>query len=134
VAAQVAEVDKKKASFGDIAPKVEKFTKEKAKIDKQLEVIRELSRNRLRGVKALDSLQSLIPSQVWFDDIAIDGDHVIASGFSNTDEGITTLYSALNNSPVFSQFTPRDQVETVVNEIRVKRFQVEFRIGRQEKE
>ena len=38
----------KKAVYGDAAPKVEKFTKQKEKIDAQIEVIRNLTKNRLR--------------------------------------------------------------------------------------
>jgi Tfp pilus assembly protein PilN len=128
---QITDINKKKAAFGDSGPKVEKFTKEKKKIDEQVEVIRSIARNRLREVKTLDSLQTLTPSQVWFEDIAIDGNLVKASGYSNTPDGVETLYAALNNSPLFSRFEPKGQTQEVQNGMQVVKFKIEFRIGRE---
>ena len=129
---QVTELDAEKQKYGDAAPKVEKFTKEKKRIDQHLDGIRELAKNRLREVKALDMLQTITPNQVWFDKILIDGSHVKATGYSNTDEGIETLYAQLSHSAMFSSFEPKSQSQETVNGQKVMRFDVEFRIGRSE--
>jgi Tfp pilus assembly protein PilN len=129
---QVSDVEQKRAAFGDTGPKVEKFTQEKAKIDQQIEVIRGIARNRLREVKAFDSLQTLTPSQVWFDKIEIDDHNLVkATGFSNTPDGVETLYVSLDHSPQFSKFEPKGQTQETVAGNQVIKFNIEFRIGRE---
>jgi hypothetical protein len=56
---------------------------------------------------------------------------VIAEGYSNTPEGTSTLYTALNNSPLFSRFEPKRETEVTVSGVTAKRFEVEFHIGKQ---
>jgi Tfp pilus assembly protein PilN len=130
VEAQAAAVEGKRAAYGDAGPKVEKYTKEKQRIDSQLGTIRELSKGRLREVKTLDSLQSLTPPQVWFDSIKIEGNLVHAAGYSITDEGLSALFSSLNSSPVFSKFEPKSQSqEQTPSGQRIVKFEVEFVIG-----
>lgn len=130
IEAQAAAVEAKNAAYGDVGPRVERYTKEKQRIDSQLGIIRELAKNRLREVKALDSLQSLTPPQVWFDTIKIEGSLVKATGYSVSDDGLGALFSSLNNSPVFSRFEPKAQSQTVSSSgERTVKFDVEFQIG-----
>ncbi|RYZ74522.1 MAG: hypothetical protein EOP05_09165 [Proteobacteria bacterium] len=130
VEAEAAAVEGKRAAYGDSGPKVEKYTKEKQRIDTQLATIRELTKTRLREVKTLDSLQSLTPAQVWFDSIKIEGNLVKASGYSITDEGLASLFQQLNSSPVFSKFEPKSQTQsTSASGQRTVKFEVEFTIG-----
>lgn len=131
---EIKSVEGKKSSYGETAPLVEKYTKEKQKIEKQSDVIRGIMRNRLREVKALDSLQTITPSQVWFSKIDIKGSLVEAAGYSNTDEGLATLYTALGNSQFFSRFEPKQQGVASQGGTQVKSFSIEFNIGRQEPE
>lgn len=128
--ARVTAVEAEIAQYGDQGPRVEKFTKEKQRIDQHLDGIQAIAKNRLREVKALDNIQSLTPLQVWFENILIDGGLVKATGYSNTDEGVATLYAKIQNDPMFSNFEPKSQQQEVVNGLKVMKFEVEFRIGR----
>jgi Tfp pilus assembly protein PilN len=130
--ARVAAVEAEIAQYGDQGPRVEKFTKEKQRIDQHLDGIQAIAKNRLREVKALDNLQSLTPLQVWFEEVSIEGGLVKAKGFSNTDEGVATLYAKIQNEAMFSNFEPKSQEQDTVNGVKVMKFEVEFRIGRQE--
>ncbi len=133
--AEVKKVDAKKAAFGDAGPKVEKYTKQKAKIDTQMLTIRELTKNRLREVKALDSLQEITPGDVWFESIEMRDGVVKAKGFAQSNEGLTALSSKLTNSAIFSRFEPKGQsYEPGPNNTKVVKFEVEFRVGRQDQE
>lgn len=133
--AEAAAVEGKRAAYGDAGPKVEKYTKEKKRIDTQLAAIRELTKDRLRVLKTLDTLQSITNNitQVWFESIKIEGPQVKVSGYSLTDEGLATLFAALNGSPFFSKLIPISQTQiTTQSGQRLVKFQVEFTIGRQE--
>ena len=131
--AQAAAVEKKKAVYGDAGPKVERFTKQKEKIDAQIAVIRSLTKNRLREVKALDSLQEITPPPVWFDDITMENGLVRAKGYSLTDEGLNELFAKLTNSAIFSRFEPKSQTyKTAPDGTRTLAFEIEFRVGKQD--
>lgn len=135
VEAEAAAVEGKRAAYGDAGPKVEKYTKEKQRIDTQLSAIRELTKDRLRVLKTLDTLQSIANNitQVWFESIKIEGPQVKVIGYSLSDEGLATLFAALNGSPFFSKLIPQSQTQvTTQTGQRLVRFQVEFTIGRQE--
>lgn len=132
---EAKKVEAKKAAFGDAAPKVEKYTKLKAKIDSQMATIRSLTRNRLREVKALDSLQEITPSQVWYESITMNGGLVKAKGYSLTDEDLTALFSKLTNSAIFSRFEPKSQTyATSASGAKIVKFDIEFRVGKQDQE
>ncbi len=135
VQAESLKITAKKAAFGDTAPRVEKYTKQKAKIDSQMAVIGKFTKNRLREVKALDSLQEITPPQVWFETISMSGGLVRAKGYSLTDEGLTALFTKLTNSAIFSRFEPKSQsYQNAANGSRVLKFDVEFHVGRQDQE
>lgn len=131
---EASAVEGKRSAYGDAGPRVEKYKKEKERIDTQLNAIRELTKDRLRVLKTLDTLQTITNTitQVWFDSIKIDGPVVNVAGYSLTDEGLSTLFSSLNNSPFFSKLVPLKQEAAQENGQRVVKFQVEFTIGRGE--
>ena len=132
VNAQITDVNAQKASFGSVAPKVEKFTKEKKEIVKQVEAVRELARNRLREVKTLDALQSFMPDQAWLSDLQINGSVVKLDGFTLADDGVTRLIKALESSVLFSQITPKSTSKVDLPAGPAKKFQLEFRVGKKE--
>lgn len=132
VTAEATAVEGKKSAYGDTGPKVEKYTKQKEKIESQIVVIRELTKNRLREVKALDALQEITPSPVWYEDIQMKNGLISVKGHSLTEEGLTTLFSSLQDSAIFSRFEPKNQSYQDNAGARVLNFEVEFRVGRQE--
>jgi Tfp pilus assembly protein PilN len=126
-------VEAKKAAFGDAGPKVEKYTKQKKKIDAQMVVIRALTKSRLREVKALDAIQEITPPQIWYDSLTFDGGEVTAKGYAVSDADLQTLYSRLSTSPLFSNFTPGASggPPDPTGKSSTK-FECKFRIGRQD--
>ena len=132
VNAQVTDINNQKAAFGSVAPKVERFTKEKKEIEKQADAVRELARSRLREVKTLDALQSFMPEQAWLSDLSIKGNVVVLNGFTLADDGVTRLIKALESSVLFSQITPTSTSKVDLPGGPAKKFQLEFRVGKQE--
>lgn len=131
IQANTNKVNQEKAAYGDAGPKVEKYTKEQAKIDEHLKVIRGIAKNRLREVKAFNVLENDLPPQVWLEKISLEDSTVRVEGYSNNEEGVRTFFDKLENSPFFSGFQPQGQSQETVNGFKAIKFVVEFRVGRE---
>jgi len=119
------------AKFGETKPRVEKYHKDKDKIDKAVEIVRGIARNRLREVKALDAIQSLIPLKTWLHKITIDENLMKMEGFTTADDGVPEFIRVLEGSVYFSQVEPRKtSQETIPGGTVVKRFELEMHLGK----
>lgn len=127
----VQQVQAEKAKFGDAGPKIELYNKEKIRVDKELEVVRVIARNRLREVKALDAIQSLMPAKAWTKKIVIEGNLVKLDGYTSSDDGVNEIIRALEGSVYFSKVEPKNTSQENRPGGPVKRFELEFRIGKQ---
>jgi Tfp pilus assembly protein PilN len=131
---EAQKLEDKKKSFGDAAPRVEKFKQQKAKIDRQMSVIRVLAKNRLQAVKALDAIQELTPPQIWYSALIIDNGDVVAQGFATSYADFQPFYNRISSSPIFSNFNPikQESTPTDVNGRPAYKFEVRFHIGKAE--
>lgn len=128
---QAAEAEK--ASFGSAAPRVEKANKLKMKIETEIKVIRELAKNRLREVKALDQLQSVLPGGTWLSEVSMTGGNVVLNGMALNEGSLTELLTALNSNVFFSMVQPKGTALQSIPELgSVTTFNIEFRVGRSE--
>lgn len=131
---EAQKIEAKKSSFGDAAPRVEKYKQQKEKIDRQMGVIRILAKNRLEAVKALDAIQELTPPQIWYSSLVIDNGDVVAEGFASSYADFQPYYNRISSSPIFSNFNPVKQENnpTDVNGRPAFKFEVRFHIGKAE--
>jgi Tfp pilus assembly protein PilN len=130
---KVTAVEAERASFGSTAPRVAKANKLKEKMTKEIKIIRELARNRLREVKALDQLQTILPEKTWLSSLKIEGSKITMDGYALNESAITELMTALNSNAFFSGVQPKGQVQetnTVLGQ--VTKFGFEFRVGNSE--
>lgn len=127
--AQVASIEAQKTALGPTTPLVEKYNAEKKVIEGQLEALRGLARNRLREVKALDAIQSLMSEKTWLRELKTENGVLSMSGFSLTDDGITDMIRSLDTSVFFSDLVVKSTSEERIDNATVKRFDVEFKIG-----
>lgn len=128
--AKMQKLQAEKAKFGDAGPKVERYTKEKAVVDKHLEVIRTIARARLREVKALDAIQTLMPPKTWLRKLTFEGNLVRLEGFSSSDNGMVELVKSLESSPYFSRVESKGMSQESTPNGLVKRFELEFSVGK----
>ncbi len=77
---------------------VEKFKEEKRKLDSQLDIIKQLSKERLKNVKSLDALQNLIPQKAWLTAIRVKENKAELDGFAVDDIVVSEFMQALENS------------------------------------
>lgn len=127
--AQTANIDAQKVALGPTTPIVEKYNAEKKIIEGQLNVLRVLAKNRLREVKALDAIQSLVSDKTWLRDLATENGVLKMTGYSLTDDGITDLIRSLDSSVFFSELIVKSTTEEKIENTVVKKFDVEFKIG-----
>ena len=71
-------------------------------LEQKLTIMKKLSRVRLREVKALDYIQSILPEKVWFKDMRFDDNKLSLNGFAVGDDDLNELTRALENSVQFS--------------------------------
>ncbi len=129
---RIRRLDEERAQYGDVGELIEKYTKEKERIDGEVEIIRNLTRARLREVKTLDTIQSLMPGDAWARKITIEPSNVVKlEGFASSEEGAANLIRALESTPIFSQVLPKRVAQEGSDDV-LKRFEIEFRIGRSE--
>ncbi len=130
---KVDAVEAEKASFGSAAPRVEKANKLKERIETEIKVIQKLAKNRLREVKALDQLQSVLPAGTWLNEVTMDGGKISLDGFALNEGSLTELLTALNSNVFFSMVQPKGtSLQTNDALGSVTKFTIEFRVGRQE--
>ena len=130
---QISEVQAAKQRFGDAGPIVEKYNKQKEILNAQIKVLEGLTVNRLREVKLLDALQSLIPQSAWLDSIVSDRGRVKIKGFAPDAETVNNLFRQLENNVLFSQVQQTLNVDQDVPELGLlRRFEFEFIAGRPE--
>lgn len=130
---KVDAVEAEKASFGSAAPRVEKANKLKERIETEIKVIQKLAKNRLREVKALDQLQSVLPAGTWLSEVSMDGGKIMLDGFALNEGSLTELLTALNSNVFFSMVQPKGtSLQNIEGLGSVTKFSIEFRVGRQE--
>jgi Tfp pilus assembly protein PilN len=130
---KVTAVEAERASFGSTAPRVAKANKLKEKMTKEIKIIRALARNRLREVKALDQLQTILPEKTWISAIKVEGSKITMDGYALNESAITELMTALNTNAFFSGVQPKGQVQETNKVLgQVTKFGFEFRVGNSE--
>jgi Tfp pilus assembly protein PilN len=78
------------------------FKKEKERLQVQIDTIKTLSRERLRNVKALEALQSLMPEKTWLSSLKITDNKVEFEGYAADDKDVADLMAALEENIYFS--------------------------------
>ncbi len=131
--ASLVKLQTEKGKYGDTGPRVELYTKQKQKVDRQIDTIRDLARSRLREVKAFDALQSLVPQRTWLKNLAIDKNVMKLVGYTLSDEGINDFMRALEGSTFFSSVEPKGTTSETLPLGQVKKFNLELHLGKSDK-
>ncbi len=122
----------KMKSFGQTSMKVEKYQTEKKRLEKQLELLRALTKNRLREVKTLATLQNLVPDKVWLKGLKVEAGLVSLQGFAESEESFSELVRALDSNVFFNKMTVKSTEQQASSSGTVKKFDIEFRAGKDE--
>jgi type IV pilus assembly protein PilN len=100
---RVSAMDQQIEQFKPQLAKVESFRKQKAEVEKKLDVIRRLDRSRSGPVHVLDELATHAPQRLWITELAAAKGAVNIEGMSLDNEGIAQFLTALNDSDYFDR-------------------------------
>jgi len=75
-----------------------KFEEDQAKLRKQIGAIDGLSKDRLKEVKILDTIQRDIPEKVWLSELSLKDERVTIVGNANADADLTAFMDVLSRS------------------------------------
>jgi type IV pilus assembly protein PilN len=77
---------------------INKFKEDKGRLQKMIETLEGLQKERLQEVKILDNLQKDIPEKVWLTKVNFDGNRVSIVGSATTDYDLTVFMENLSKS------------------------------------
>ncbi len=97
--AKQAEIEAKKKDV----EQVQRFKADKAQLDIRMNTIRNLSKARLKNVKALDAIQNIIPTKAWLMGLKLDESKVDLRGRAMEDNDISSFMKGLEENIFFSQ-------------------------------
>ncbi len=99
---RVAQMQKDIERFEPQIQQVEKFKKEKSKLQKKIDIIEGLDRARSGPVRMLDELASRTPERLWLTKLQTKGSSVKLEGESLDNELVALFLSELGASKYFS--------------------------------
>lgn len=79
------------------------FRKKKASLEKKIEVIEDLDRQRSGPVRVMDELATHMPERVWLTNLSTEGSAIKLKGEGMDNELVAMLMRALNESPYFDK-------------------------------
>ncbi len=86
----------------DLIGEVNELEKDRARLQKQIDVIDTLEKGRTGPVKMLDALAEAIPKRVWITDLSESGQQISLSGFGVENADISDFMAALEATEMFS--------------------------------
>ncbi|NCN41168.1 PilN domain-containing protein [bacterium] len=93
-------------------------------LEDKLDLLKTLSRRRLREIKSLDYIQSAIPRRVWLTQIAIDRENYILAGRSAEHSEISLFVKKLEAGGYFSDVVLVKDAPVERNEFAVRQFEI----------
>lgn len=102
VAAELAAAQARVETLKPQVEAVKQFQENKAQLESKINVIRTISRERLKNVKALDALQNIMPAKCWLTELKVRGSMVSMKGLAIEDVDVSQLMAGLEESVYFA--------------------------------
>jgi Tfp pilus assembly protein PilN len=103
---------------------VDRFKKEKAQLQRQINTIKDLSKSRLQNVKALDAFHDIVPPKAWLTKLKFEGSAVTIEGYAKEDSVVVGFMKGLKTSIFFTNVRLIKTVESKSKDGVVKAFTV----------
>lgn len=124
------ELENKLKTFGPKAESVKKFQQEKDKLEKRIDIIRNISKERLKVVKAMDSLHKNVPQQAWITELVVKDNYTTKiTGFALDDFVVSNLIQNLDESIFFESVKLVSSQESSVAEGKLRKFEISGQLG-----
>lgn len=99
---QLQEIQGKIAKLKEEAGKLAEFEKESKELEDKMKIMKALSKTRLKELKALDFLQTIMPERVWLSSLDYSNEKFSLKGLALTDDDLTDLIQSLDKSSFFT--------------------------------
>ncbi|MDZ4677829.1 MAG: PilN domain-containing protein [Oligoflexia bacterium] len=119
---QSDQIDTQLKALDPVVKELERFEEEKRKLNSQLDIIKRLSKERLKNVKSLDALQGIIPAKAWLSQLKIVENKVELEGFATDDIVISDFMQSLDSSIYFTNISLTTSDEAKKEDGVVKKF------------
>lgn len=103
---------------------IAKFKEDQTKLQKQIDTLEGLRKERLKEVKILDNLQKDIPDKVWLTKIDLQASKLVLSGLATADAELTTFMENLSRSVFLREVNLVRSSETPSDNGVLKRFEI----------
>lgn len=128
--AEKTNLEGKLKTFGPKAESVKKFQQEKEKLVKRIDIIRSISKERLKVVKAMDSLHKNVPQQAWLTELVVKDNYAAKiRGFALDDFVVSNLIQNLDESIFFENVKLVSSQESSVTEGKLRKFEISGQLG-----
>jgi Tfp pilus assembly protein PilN len=104
--------------------KARELQKQIQDLESRIQAIKDLSKVRLREIKAIDYLQNIIPEKVWFSLLEFDKGAVKVEGGTTSDDELNLFLEEMERKSIFSNVILLRAVEQKVKEGTIKVFNI----------
>jgi type IV pilus assembly protein PilN len=126
-----ARLSKKKILFTSNESKIVELKqkiKEVENFEQLNRTIKQLRKNQSMPVRLLDEANSLLPSGVWLDDMAVSGEIVSMEGYAFANSDIVTYVDNIKNSKIFTEVYLQESKSTTIENTPLYMFKLTFKI------
>ncbi len=102
---------------------------QKKGLEKKFTEVKDILEGRFDAIKAIDSLQSFLPDQTWFEKITLSGEELKLTGTSASADEIAIFLKALNESLFFKKVRV-EKIEEIEKESgNMHNFRIKCKVG-----
>jgi len=101
---------------------IKKLEKKKKELEKKINVINALNRNRLSSLKVMEEVSIQIPERIWLKSLQKKGNVVTISGIALDDQTLSVFISRLNHSKKFTKVWLQQSKQVLLNKVKLKGF------------
>ncbi|MBP2674116.1 MAG: pilN [Deltaproteobacteria bacterium] len=117
-----ADVERLKKEIGE----VEKFKARKAELQKKVDIISSLQKDRTAPVRLFEALSAATPEKCWIDRLDIDGEKISVSGVALNNNTVANFMTALGQTGRFQNVTLGSADQTTMMNVKLVRFNLTF--------
>lgn len=117
-----AEVERLKKEIGE----VEKFKARKAELQKKVDIISNLQKNRVGPVRHFEALSAAIPEKCWIDRLEIKGEKVSVSGVALNNTTVANFMTALAQTGRFRDVVLVSADQAAVSNTKLVKYTLTF--------
>ena len=117
-----AEVERLKKQIGE----VEKFKARKAELQKKVDIISNLQKNRVGPVRHFEALSAAIPEKCWIDKLEIRGERISVSGVALNNNTVANFMTALAQTGRFRDVVLGSADQAAVSNTKLVKYTLTF--------